>query len=153
MYAFEELREFDVNPFWMGGAFLGLVNARLDRLTRIRWDVMVGEAYDRGETSLTPMIRFLHDQCAQIDRDRAAFARVRCHFCAEPHRLRGCRYLFSARAPVAFRLRKLAEYRACTNCLRLGHAAAACPSPDRCDVCSGRHNTVMHDDLAHVASP
>lgn len=149
--AFEQLREFDVNPFCMGSAFLRLVDDRVDRLTRIRWNLTVGQAYDRGETSLTPMIRFLHGQRAQIRRDRASLAPgARCHFCEGRHPVRGCRYLYSERTPVAFRLRKLAEYRACTNCLKLGHDGGACPSRDRCEICNGKHNTVLHDDLTRA---
>ena len=44
------------------------------------------------------------------------------------------------------RLAKVRKHNICMNCLRQGHFASQCKSTRRCEVCRGKHHTLLHHD-------
>ncbi|XP_046812010.1 uncharacterized protein LOC124421204 [Lucilia cuprina] len=65
-----------------------------------------------------------------------------CPLCNRPHAIRQCsRFIVM---PVELKLRVVAQYLLCYNCLAQSHSRAECKSIDRCRRCMQDHNTLLH---------
>ena len=67
-----------------------------------------------------------------------------CIYCSERHPIKACDKF--RLKPFEFRMRFVRENRLCFGCLNKGHQVRDCRSKKDCEVCRGRHPTVMHTD-------
>ena len=65
-----------------------------------------------------------------------------CGFCRERHHISVCDRFRNK--PFDFRRRFVGENRFCYGCLNKGHQVRECRSRKDCEICRGRHPTVMH---------
>ncbi|XP_043193363.1 uncharacterized protein LOC122365846 [Amphibalanus amphitrite] len=70
--------------------------------------------------------------------------KYKCWCCSDDHLLENCPVL---QKETSEKKRKfLMEHGMCFGCLRRGHRAAECRSRKSCEVCNGRHPTLLHED-------
>ena len=73
-----------------------------------------------------------------------------CTFCQEKHSILICTK-FKIKSQD-FRMKFVRDSRLCFSCLSRGHQARDCRNKKACDVCQGRHPTVMHSEGASQAN-
>ena len=66
----------------------------------------------------------------------------KCFLCPEKHPLKDC-VVFNSLTPKE-RVRKLQNFKGCTNCLNMHHTSNNCRSKWNCRFCSKRHNSLLH---------
>ena len=66
----------------------------------------------------------------------------RCNVCSGMHATEECHQLLQLE--VDARVQKLASRRLCFHCLTTGHNAKGCANRPTCQVCKGRHATILH---------
>ena len=74
-----------------------------------------------------------------------------CTLCSEKHYCYHCDK-FKAFSPKQ-RQEHVARNSLCQNCLKPGHTSEQCRSLYKCAVCKLKHNSLLHDDSAALASP
>ena len=74
-----------------------------------------------------------------------------CTLCTEKHYCYHCS-IFKAFTPKQRRDHVTAN-KLCVNCLKPHHTAEQCRSLYRCSVCKAKHNSLVHDESAALASP
>ncbi|XP_049882518.1 uncharacterized protein LOC126378330 [Pectinophora gossypiella] len=72
----------------------------------------------------------------------------KCLACNKEHKLYECNQFKSL--PVDERIKKVFQWRLCSNCLRSGHRSYQC-NLGGCRICKGKHNTVLHKSFVHHA--
>ncbi|KAL4083901.1 hypothetical protein QTP88_029217 [Uroleucon formosanum] len=74
---------------------------------------------------------------------------MKCIFCEQDHPLYHC-FAFKQKS-VAARRKFVSNNSVCFICLRLGHSAKSCTSTFKCRSCSGKHSTLLHQDMVKPA--
>ena len=74
-----------------------------------------------------------------------------CSLCSEKH------YCFHCNVFKSFTTKQKRDHvtakNLCVNCLKPNHTAEQCRSLYKCSVCKAKHNSLLHDDSAALASP
>ena len=74
-----------------------------------------------------------------------------CIKCDQQHQLEHCAEFDELSIPLKYELLK--DNGICYNCLQPGHQRQECPSFRRCEVCSWKHSTLLHDHDQLEANP
>ena len=134
-----------------------LILERLDKQTKQAW---ADESVEDAEPSLSELLEFLQSRCDSIEYNSEKTIYVsnessnstkgisaqeqKCKLCKENHFLYHCSQ-FKQLSPQE-RESKIVSFRLCKNCFRAGHDQSSCRSNSRCQKCSKKHHTLIHDE-------
>ena len=114
--------------------------------------LMLGPQALKEDSSSTSPVEELSQGCKRVaqrsfsqvvaESPQAVQPTERCNVCGQMHLTRDCNHVLNR--DLEGRVELLQKRQICFNCLERGHISKFCEEGPRCEVCPGRHDTLLH---------
>ena len=114
--------------------------------------LMLGPQALKEDSSSTSLVEEPNQGCKRepqrsfsqvvVESPQAVQPTERCNVCGQMHLTRDCNHVLEL--DLEGRVELFLKRRVCFNCLERGHISKFCEEGPRCEVCPGKHDTLLH---------